>query len=51
MVRSTYWINCVDDLLSRSQAILYEGKESTRLLILIAEEGANVRTCAEQRST
>jgi hypothetical protein len=50
MVRSTHWINCVHDLLSRSQALLYEGKESTSLLILIAEEGANVRASAEQRA-
>jgi hypothetical protein len=44
------WINCVDNLLSRSQALLDEGKESTSLLILIAEKGANVRASAEQRA-
>ena len=47
MVRSTHGINCVDDLLSPGQAILYEGKQSTSLLIVVAEEGANVRAGAE----
>ena len=50
MVRSTQRINCVDDLLSRGQALLDEGKQSTSLLIAVAEEGANVRAGAEQRA-
>jgi hypothetical protein len=48
MVRSTHWINCVDDLLSRGQAFLYEGKESTSLLISIA---AKAQTCARAPSS
>lgn len=43
-------INRVDDLLSRSQAGLYEGKQSAVSFIRGAEEGANMRAGAEQRA-
>ena len=50
LVRPTRWINCVDDLLPRSQAGLYEGKKSAVSFIRSPEEGANVRAGAEQRA-
>ena len=50
MVRSTHWINCVDDLLSRSQSLLYKRKESAVLFICIAEKSANMCAGAEQRA-
>ena len=50
MVRPTRRVNRVDDLLSRIQARLDEGKQSTVRFIHIAEEGADVRAGAEQRA-
>ena len=50
VVRSTHWINCVDDLLARSQSLLYKRKESAILFIRITEKGANMRAGAEQRA-
>ena len=50
LIRPMRWINCVDDLLPRSQAGLYEGKKSAVSFIRSPEEGANVRAGAEQRA-
>jgi hypothetical protein len=49
--RAPRWVNRMDDLLSRSQASRYEGMESAVLFGRVAEEGANMCSGTEQRTT